>query len=161
MQRPTYRELNDALPIKLWHLAEFHAKRSTHRKHKTGAIIFDSDGGNFLERPKILAAGCAHAHNGGMAIHSIHAEQHAISRWPKSQRVEGCVCLIVTLTRNGNFASISKPCANCASLLAQVVREVIYAERTNDGSWLIRSENPRDIQNLCRTKSTKEVVLNA
>lgn len=151
--RPTQKQLNDALPIQYWEIAEAQALRSTHSRHKTGAVIFNPR--NYMarwRRPLTKSIGCSHTHNGGMAIRSVHAEHHAIMNWPKAEYEVGCICLIVTITRNGNYASASKPCQNCASLLAGKVGDVIFAERANDGSWVIKSENPAEMKDLSRAK---------
>jgi cytidine deaminase len=68
---------------------------------------------------------------------STHAEQHAISRLPNAHG--GAICLIVTLTRNGHYATCSRPCEGCAESLSKHCWGVIYCEKCNDGeTWAIQ-----------------------
>jgi deoxycytidylate deaminase len=113
-------------PLRIWAEAVTQARRSSFNRHKTGAVLFDGD---------FLATGCSHKHNGSYSVNSIHAERHALSRWYMNTFP---FCVVVTLTKAGNFASCSRPCRDCAVALQNKGCGVIYAEQTNDGGWAIR-----------------------
>lgn len=113
--------------IQVWDAAVKTAQESQFIRHRTGAVIYDTKYGWFVK-------GCSHKHDGGMKINSLHAEQHALRKWPH----EGGTCYIVTLTRSNNFATCSRPCISCANRLQRKMIGVCYAERANDGSWAIR-----------------------
>lgn len=135
---PTTEQLGAIIPVEIWDLAIKQASRSDHKRHRTGCVIFHRD--------KILSRGCSHTHNGGMKIRSIHAEMDAIKNCPPSETKSIYYrAVIVTLTRVGNFASISKPCTGCAHLLSTRVITVTYAERNNDGSWRIETRTPYEL----------------
>jgi deoxycytidylate deaminase len=125
--------LTEVAPLAIWEEASKQARRSTHMRHRTGAVIFKNG-----KRPEVFAKGCSHNHDGGMAIASVHAEHDAITNLPRDFDAD-TIC-IVTLTRAGNFAKNSRPCLSCARQLTGIVRNVIYCEVDNDGSWLVNSE---------------------
>lgn len=149
--RPTDDLLEQYAPLVIWRAAEKQARRSPHKRHRTGCVIYYGMGS---DKPNIYSTGTAHPHSGGHHAFSIHAEMHAISRLPPSHG--GAVCLLVTLTKAGNYASMSRPCEQCANLLQRYVWGVIYAEMTNDGNWAIRREPVENLLNgyLTRTKTT-------
>lgn len=111
------------------------ALRSPNKRHRTGAVIFGVD-------ERVLSKGTAYPVE-ALAIRSIHAERDALSRW---QDKNYGTCLIVTLTKVGNFAQVSRPCFSCADALDQRgLNWVIFAEKANDGSWAVRREPPCDL----------------
>src|SRR5687768_16926246 len=112
MNKPDDLLLKQFAPLIIWREAEAQALRSPHRQHKTGAVIFQGMG----TKSEIHSTGCAHPHDGGRVVRSIHAEQHAISRLPPV-RYGGAICLIVTLTRSNHYATNSRPCKGCANSL--------------------------------------------
>jgi len=132
---PSTSLLTEYAPMSIWDEAIKQAMRSTHKRHRTGAVVFKSD-----KKCEILAKGCAHKHDGGMAIASVHAEHHALLSLPKDHHNADTIC-IVTLTRTGNFATSSRPCISCSRQLLGVVESVIYCEFSNDGSWIVNNES--------------------
>jgi deoxycytidylate deaminase len=154
LKNPAQELLQQAAPLHLWELAHKQAQRSPHKRHRTGAVIYYGMGNDRL--PTIYSKGCAHPHGGGRRSFSVHAEMDAIARLHGNSG--GAVCLVVTLTKGGNFAHSSRPCHNCAKLLEKYVWGVIYAERANDGSWAIRRDSPEDLLRgyLIPTKMNKE-----
>ena len=130
--------LEQYAPGHIWDLAEKQALRSPHRRHKVGAVIFYGMGGS--DAPKVYSKGCSHSHAGGLSVNSIHAERDAISKMHGT--CGGAVCLIVTLSRKDRWAGSSRPCEECAKALKPRVWGVIYAERTNDREWAVRSDSP-------------------
>lgn len=133
--RPDIELLEKYAPIAMWRAAEREANRSPHKRHRTGCVIFYGMGKNHI----LYSSGTAHPHDGGRRTYSVHAEMHAVSRLPPDHG--GSVCLLVTLTKAGNFATNSRPCVHCAGLLAKHCWGVIYPELCNDGSWAIRRES--------------------
>ena len=130
--------LSQAAPISIWEEAIKQALRSDHKRHKTGCVITNY-------KHDILTKGCSHTHDGGMQVRSIHAEVDALSKhfnqnWALRRVV------IVTLTKVGNFATSSKPCAGCAKALMDVsVEEVCFVEKANDDSWVLVVMSPWEI----------------
>lgn len=149
MNRPPDELLESAAPLSVWRAAELQAKRSPHKRFATGCAIYDG----VRKNPKIFSRGCAHPHNGGMHVRSIHAEMDAVRKLPPGYG--GAIAVLVTLTRSDGFASISKPCQICAELLVKFVWIVVYAERANDGSWMVISNNPGLLIG-CKPTKTKE-----
>jgi tRNA(Arg) A34 adenosine deaminase TadA len=131
---PPRELLEEAAPIALWDAAIKQATRSTHSRHRTGAIIYDPVDSTVVGR------GCSHNPDKSPWIEtrSVHAERHALwSLPPDFPWTYGCI--VVTLTRTNNFAQVSKPCASCASLLRSYdIDHCIYAERANDASWTVQ-----------------------
>jgi hypothetical protein len=148
MNRPSDELLEQYAPLSMWRVAEKQAERSPHKRHRTGCVIFYGMGNT----PRLYATGAAHPHAGGRRSFSVHAEMHAVSRIPPDHG--GAVCLLVTLTKAGNYATNSRPCEQCAHLLAKHVWGVIYAEMTNVGTWAIRRASANDLCDgfLMRTK---------
>lgn len=143
--RPSDELLKQHSDINWWEEAVKQAQRSTFKRHKTGAVVID-------QRGNARATGCSHKRD-GYAVNSIHAEQHAISNlYDTSYRRQAC--LIVTLTRVGNFANCSRPCYDCAYALQHNGIDAMYAERTNDGGWAIRYV-PFDVLTVGYLKPTK------
>lgn len=138
-------------PLNIWREAERQATRSPHKQHKTGAVIFYGMGG--AKQGEIYSTGCSHPHDGGRKSRSTHAEQHAISRLPPAHG--GAVCMIVTLTRSGHYATCSRPCQGCAESLKKFCWAVIYVERCNDGTWAIRRESITQLLSGYRLRPTK------
>lgn len=149
MNRPPDQMLSQHAPLNIWKEAERQAARSPHRQHKTGAVIFY---GMDKKHADIYSTGCAHPHDGGRKARSIHAEQHAISRLPNEYG--GAVCLIVTLTKNGHYATCSRPCKGCTDSLSKFCWSVVYAEKCNDGSWAVRKSSIDELMRgyLCDTR---------
>lgn len=143
---PPRELLETVAPYSLWEEAVAQAVRSPHKRHRTGAILFD--------QMKIIGRGCAHD-SYGTAVRSIHAEIEAIKPRIWKPFAERPSCLIVTLTRVGNFASVSRPCTGCArALLNCEIKNVIFAERANDDSWAVRCEPPINLLNGKLTRYT-------
>lgn len=141
MNRPPDELLQRAAPLAIWRKAERQALRSPHTRWRTGAVIYYGMGDR--NQAQVYSQGCAHPHDGGRRVRSIHAEAHAVSRLPRL--AGGAVVVIVTLTKCGHYATVSKPCQGCAELLRKCVWGVIYAERTNAGTWVVRNESPEDL----------------
>lgn len=150
--RPNNDLLEEYASLAVWRAAEKQAERSTHKRHRTGAVIFYGMNG----KPRLYSTGTAHPHDGGRRAFSVHAEMHAVSRLPPDHG--GAVCLLVTLTKAGNYATNSRPCEHCAKLLAKHVWGVIYCEMCNDGSWAVRRVSSADLLDgyLHRTKLSPE-----
>ena len=142
---PSTSLLEIAAPIHIWEEAIKQAKRSVHKRHRTGAVIFKGD--------KILSKGCAHTHNGGLAIHSIHAEHHALQNF-RDTDLSANIC-IVTITKTGNFARSSRPCHACSALLEKNLNRVVYCEMTNDGQWVVNDERTDDLFDRTEMKRGK------
>src|SRR3954462_10019469 len=105
--RPSDDLLKQYAPLEDWEEAIKQAKRSTFKRHRTGAVIIDSRG-------TIRGKGCSHKRDGFRA-NSVHAEQHAIgSFYYKQYGALPSFCIVVTLTKVDNFASCSRPCHDCA-----------------------------------------------
>jgi deoxycytidylate deaminase len=136
LNRPPDALLAQNAPLHVWRHAEKQAARSPHRRHRTGAVIFD-------ERQGIVSKGCAHPHDGSKRTFSTHAEIHAIGQMKAWGQAEYMV--IVTLTKTDNYASTSRPCRNCNRNLIGRVNVVMYAERTTDGDWAIVRREPEDM----------------
>lgn len=141
--KPSAKNCSEVCDLDYWIEAEKQAMRSTLKTFKTGAIIFSYKTG------AIIGRGCSH-HKLGSPRNTIHAEEHALrisygmrnfgeDRFKKSDL--GIV--IVTLGRSLNYACSSRPCIGCVKQLYYAVDYVHYAERMNDGSWVINSEEPR------------------
>jgi deoxycytidylate deaminase len=136
--------LETAAPLEMWRRATKQAQRSVFRRHRVGAVLFRGN--------TILSNGCSHDSDLAGELRSVHAERHALQGlWNIWRGTRDIDCLVVTLTRSDNFAQVSKPCASCAQLLlASDIRNVIYAERTNDGSWTVRNL-PVEFLNNCKS----------
>ena len=150
--RPPDKLLEQFASLTIWRLAEREAMRSPHKRHKTGAVIFYGMGG----KSTIYSSGTAHPHDGGRRSYSVHAETHAVSRLPPNHG--GAVCLVVTLNKTGNYSTCSRPCENCANLLARHVWGTMYCEMTNTGTWVVRREPAENLLNgfLQKTKVNNE-----
>ncbi len=122
--------LEEAAPIEIWEHAIKQAKRSTFKRHRTGAVIFDKHGP--------IEWGCSYKGINGH-VSSVHAEVDALRR-AKHFLSGGESIVIVTLTKPGNFALTSKPCFTCASQL-EGMHDIIYVERQNDGVWAVNVEH--------------------
>ena len=131
MRNPTNDILIRHAPLEVWSAAEKQANRSVFLKFKTGAVLIDRKG-------NIVGKGCSHVTESASPRNSIHAENHALM---SIGRVEGLMCLTVTINKSGNFAWSSKPCASCVHLMFKAgIERVIYAERSNDGEWTVNDE---------------------
>jgi tRNA(Arg) A34 adenosine deaminase TadA len=122
-------------------MAEKQAHRSTLRTFKTGAVIFNHKTG------EILGKGCSHHHEFSN-VNTVHAERHALREsygmrnYGNFHRPKDLSIVIVTLGRNGNFAYSSRPCVGCAQAMMNNINSIYYAERTNDGGWVINGTTP-------------------
>lgn len=144
---PTLQAMVDAAPPKIWDLAIKQAMRSPHKRHRTGCVIFSGK--------DVYAKGTSHTHHGGYRIRSIHAEMDALSKLHVKEGTDFklLVALVVTLTKGSHFSYSSKPCTTCAKLLdAMNIGRVRYAERRNDGSWVICDDSPSMLRNMKITK---------
>ena len=130
-----------AAPASIWEAAIKQAERSSHKRFRTGAVIYYGMGRH--ADVTIYSQGTSHFHNGGENIRSIHAELHAIRQLPRSYG--GAKCIVVTLTKSGNFAQNSRPCHDCAMRLNKHVWSVLYPERCNDGNWVVQSCSMHDL----------------
>ena len=142
---PNTSLLAEYAPMSIWDETTKQAMRSTHRRHRTGAVIFKKG-----KKAEVLSKGCAHKHDGGMAIASVHAEHHALNSIPRD--IEPATICIVTLTRTGNYARNSRPCISCSRQLLGIVDDVIYCEMDNTGSWIVNCET---IQSLIDRSDAK------
>lgn len=102
------------------------ARRSTIRRHKTGAVITDSKG-------NVISVGWSHVPSYSLkdTPFSMHAEHHAILRAAQSKRSvrNGRIYIATIASKSGNVTS-AKPCNVCAALLREVgIKEIIYTER--------------------------------
>jgi deoxycytidylate deaminase len=139
-------------PREVWLQAIGQAQRSTIHTFKTGAVIIDQDD-NFISR------GCSH--HGIDPTRSIHAEEHAIRNAQMNgvRDFVGFRVVVVTLGKSGNFAYSSRPCFRCTQLLRKhVISSVHYAERMNDGNWIVNNDSPdelwqRGLRANCRTSN--------
>jgi cytidine deaminase len=153
--RPSDELLDQYAPLHIWQMAIKQAERCPHKRFKTGCVIYYGMSGN---NTRTYSTGTAHPHGGGRRTYSVHAEMHAVSRLPPDHG--GAIALILTLTKTGNFATNSRPCAHCAGLLSRHVWGVIYPELCNDGSWAIRRVGAKELMHcyLQETKMTAEAV---
>jgi len=140
INRPPDELLSMHAPLHIWRMAEKEAARSPHYRFKTGCVIYYGMGNGNI---RTYSTGTAHPHSGSRRTYSIHAEMHAVSRLPPEHG--GAVCLLVTLTKSGNYATNSRPCVNCATLLLKHTWGCVYAEMANDGSWAIRRESTENL----------------
>jgi deoxycytidylate deaminase len=142
---PPDKLLESVAPMNMWYRSISRAASCTHKRHRTGCIIFDNKTG------KVLASGTAHPAD-GYAIRSIHAERDALRK--VSSEGGSHSLLIVTLTKTGNFAQVSRPCTHCTEAILQCpeIDNIIYAERTNDGTWAVRDERPQNLRPLMEPK---------
>jgi deoxycytidylate deaminase len=145
MNKPDDLFLEESLPIELWEAAEKQAKRSTLNKFKTGAVIFDKD-------MNIIGRGCSHDKDGHY-LPTVHAEYEALrdsygARNYGEQRVIGQGIVIVSINKAKNYTYSSRPCLRCAAELhLGNIRYVYYAERLNDGEWIINVDSPVGLLN--------------
>lgn len=148
--------LNAACDLKYWREAENQARRSTLKTFKTGAVIFNH------KTEEIVGKGCSH-HTATVSANTCHAEQHALrdsygarnygENYHKEYELS---IVIVTLGRSMNFAYSSRPCVMCAQQLAGNIGFVHYAERLNDGSWIVNSDLCRNLHR--KIEHSKRVV---
>lgn len=102
-------------------VAEHAARRSTLKRHKTGAAIFSKNG--------LIQTGWSHVShiNLKQTPRSMHAELHAIIRSAKYGRVplKDTTIYVVTLTPGGN-RTVSAPCPCCQIILNELEMEAVY-----------------------------------
>lgn len=94
------------------------AKRSTHKRYLTGAVIFNKQG-------DVVSKGWSHT---GMKMYnllSVHAEMHSLWR-AKHLDLNGHSIYIVTIAGKSGNITTGKPCANCAIALRSVGIDKIY-----------------------------------
>jgi deoxycytidylate deaminase len=142
---PTTEQLQKYAPIHIWDEAVKQAKRSDHTRHKTGCVLYTKQG-------EVIGRGCSHTHDGGLHVRSMHAEADAINRQKFQEYPRELYALVVTLTRSGGFAKISKPCAGCAKLLSHEVETVTFLEQANDRSWTVLQLAPSLLTDLSETR---------
>lgn len=142
--KPSIELLQKGAPLHIWAHAEQQAEQSPHKRHRTGAVIYYGMG--MGSDANVFARGYAHPMH-GIATWSMHAESHAIQHLPMGgpYYYGGAVICIVTLTKNGNYASTSRPCEDCTRNLMSHVWGVVYAERTNDGGWAMVRRTPEEL----------------
>lgn len=133
---------------RLLYMAERQAERSTLRRFRTGAVLVDGKG-------NLVSKGCSNRMNA--LDRSVHAEEHCLSTLYMSDSSKDLTCVIVTLTRSGNWASSSRPCARCVHLLSKNgVSRVVYPERTNDGDFVINDESVESLVERSKNLSINE-----
>jgi tRNA(Arg) A34 adenosine deaminase TadA len=94
------------------------AKRSTHRRFLTGALIFNKKG-------EVLSRGWSHTGFKMTNLLSIHAEMHCLWR-ARHLDLNDCSIFVMTISgRSGNITT-SRPCLNCAVALRSVGIDKIY-----------------------------------
>ena len=143
MELLPYSIMNKACPLELWTEAIKQAKRSDHKRHRTGCVIYRRS--DF----KVITRGCSHTHNGGLKVRSVHAEMDALSKLKGFPMFDA---LVVTLTRVDRFAKVSKPCVDCAKHLGYYCRLVTFCEQANDGSWTVIQTEPSLLTGLSETR---------
>jgi len=132
MRNPTPNILTKYAPLSAWTVAEKQASRSPFKLFKTGAVLLDNRG-------NIVSRGCSHMREASVPRNSVHAEQHTLMGIGDAT---GLSCLIVTINKSGNWAGCSKCCSFCTHILHKAgVKQVIYAERSNDGEWTVNVES--------------------
>lgn len=100
------------------------ARRSSVRRFKTGAAIYDFRG-------NLLAIGWSHpsAERWTATPFSMHAEHHAIARLVPGADPRAIV--IATISKKGNI-TVGRPCADCARLILRAgIGEVTYTQRSD------------------------------
>lgn len=128
-------------PLGAWWAAEKEAARSPLEKFRTGAVIIDTVG-------TVYAKGCSYADYGGGFMASVHAEHHALKRF-RCPSPSTATCVIVTLTRAGNYATSSAPCVSCIRKLEEAgIGRVTWAEKVNDGSWVVKRFHPKILNQI-------------
>jgi deoxycytidylate deaminase len=112
--------------IAIFEVAINAAKRSSIRKFKTGAAIYDS-------RWRLLSIGWSHVPEGTLdrTPWSKHAELHAWERAASFQD-SAFIIVIATLTAKGNI-TCGAPCSACAMMLAATpINKIYYTQRFNN-----------------------------
>lgn len=106
----------------MWEDALKAAKRSTIKRFKTGAAIYDKNG-------HLLATGCSHVPEQSLSSTpwSKHAEHDAIHRAGPAIRDAHSI-VIATLSKKGNVTS-ALPCESCARLIGNTSIQEIHASK--------------------------------
>lgn len=94
------------------------AKRSTHKRYLTGAIIFD-------KRGEAVSTGWSHTGFKMYNMLSVHAEMHSLWR-ARHLDLNGFSIYIVTIAGKSGNVTTAKPCINCAIALRSVGIDKIY-----------------------------------
>ena len=93
------------------------AGRSSHQRHRTGAVIAHKD--------KILAEGWSHVSSLRLKeLYSIHAEIHCLAK-ARHLDLENATCYVATLTRVDHL-TMGKPCLTCAVALRAAGIKTVY-----------------------------------
>lgn len=123
---------NSSIHYQMLMRAAYYAKRSTHSRFKTGAIIVSGE--------KEISSGWSHTSNTTLSeLFSVHAEIHSLLRAPRT-KIKGATLYIATLNKRGKFATSSCPCKTCGGAsLAAGISTVYYT--TNIGAAMIQLSN--------------------
>src|ERR1043166_3812522 len=122
------------------------AKRSSLKRHKTGAVIVDSKG-------VLVSIGWSHMTNTTRSQYfSMHAELHAILRADKRERLKNATIYVATIAgRSGNITT-AKPCEACEAIIRSVgIKSIVYTERSDlngNGNRNARSSRGRGSKNV-------------
>ncbi len=142
MQKAVHKALVEVTSPEIVALALKEARRSPMRRFKNGAVIYDKI------TKKIISSGCSYDSDPGyQKVATIHAEMDAIRKTDKNGLLYWD-CLVIALNKTGNATYSSCPCITCASLLSDCrVRNIIYHQQLNDGSWVVMREWPAGLLN--------------
>lgn len=100
------------------------AERSSVRRHKTGAAVYDSN-------MNLLAIGWSHVPEGKLVSTpwSKHAENHALAR-AHGKGVPHTI-VIATLTKAGNVTK-GDPCSSCAAQIKRAgIKRIFYTQQAS------------------------------
>jgi deoxycytidylate deaminase len=122
MTRRETRDLADGArtQLRLEHAIRL-ANRSTFKRFRTGAVIFQKD--------KCVGTGWSHYSvlNLNRYLISIHAELHAVLRSAQRRELFGSTIYVARKSVKSGNIGLSKPCDECASVLHEAgVAEVYY-----------------------------------
>lgn len=106
------------------------ARRSTIKRHHTGAAIFDRSG-------KLISIGWSHRTHVNLSTtpYSMHAESHAIFRaiqTGQAHRLKGATIAVATICASTNRRPIvdAKPCTPCGVFIKSAgITDVIYTRK--------------------------------
>lgn len=94
------------------------AKRSTHKRYLTGAVIFNRHG-------DVLSKGWSHTGFKMYNLLSVHAEMHCLWR-ARHLDLTGCSIYVVTIAGKSGNLTTGKPCINCAIALQAAGVEIFF-----------------------------------
>jgi len=122
------------------------ARRSTHKKHMTGAVIVSPS-------DEIVSNGWAHTGSWRMReLYSMHAELHAIYRARHARRIlHECQIYVATIARSSGAITSAKPCITCAAALLAVGIDTVHYTCYSSallGNKTLTCYLPDDLSNL-------------